>query len=135
MTIQYTDTVRTAKMEAVRAAIDAGANGLLRIYSGTAPADADTAITGQTLLAELTLADPAGTTSNGVLTFSAITADSSADNGSSTAPTFFRILTSAAVVIFQGSAGVGSGDLNMNGSITAGQNVSVSSLTVTDNND
>lgn len=135
MAVQYTDAVRSDKMTAVRDAIDAGADGLLRIYMGTPPADADTAIGAQTLLAELTLSTISGTVSNGVLTFNAITADSSANAGSADAATFARILTSAAVVVAQVDAAVGSGTLNLDGSITTGQNVAVSSFTLTDNND
>lgn len=48
-------------------------DGYLRIYSGTQPAGADTAITDQVLLAELRLADPcAPAASNGVLTFTVV---------------------------------------------------------------
>lgn len=56
-------------------------SGKLRIYSGTRPATADTALSGNTLLAELTMgatAFPAA--SGGVLTANTVTSDPLADN-------------------------------------------------------
>lgn len=44
------------------------AGGEIRIYDGTRPADANTAITTQTLLVTFTCANPAGTVTNGVFT-------------------------------------------------------------------
>lgn len=79
MAIGYATTLRSNRMTQVVNAIDAGAGaGKLRIYDGTRPATG-AAITTQVLLAELTFADPCGTVTNGVLTFSALTADASAD--------------------------------------------------------
>lgn len=110
---------------------DIGSNGLLRIYSGTQPAGPGTAITTQTLLAQLALsATAAGAASSGVLTFSSITSDSSAD-ASGTA-TWFRITTSGGTGILDGTVGTSSADLILNTtSIVAGGPVSVTSLTVT----
>lgn len=55
-------------------------SGKLRIYSGTRPTDADTALSGNTLLAELTMNSTSfGSAASGVLTANAITSDSSAD--------------------------------------------------------
>lgn len=79
MAVGYATTLRSNRMTQVINAIDAGAStGKLRIYTATRPATG-AAITTQTLLAELSFADPCGTVTNGVLTFSALTADSSAD--------------------------------------------------------
>lgn len=46
------------------------AGGTLKLYTASRPADADTAITNQTLLATFTLPNPAGTVSGAVITFS-----------------------------------------------------------------
>src|SRR5688572_6746741 len=68
-------------------------NGYLRIYSGTQPANAAAALSGNTLLAELRFnATSAAAASGGVLTMNAITADASA-NATGTA-TFARCLAS-----------------------------------------
>lgn len=114
-------------------AVTARANsGSLRIYSGTVPANADTALSGNTLLASLTVGNPAfGAASSGVATANAITADSSAD-ATGTA-TFFRVLESdGTTVVFQGTVGTSGAELNLSStSIVATGTVSVTSLTYT----
>jgi hypothetical protein len=129
----YTTTVRSNRMTQVLNAIDAGAGaGTVKVYSGTVPANVGTALTGQTLLATLTLSDPGGSVSNGVLTFSAITEDSSGDaNGT---PTFARIADSDGNNVAQVTAGVGSGELNFGAAIVAGQPVQISSFVITEGN-
>lgn len=129
----YTTTVRSNRMTQVLNAIDAGAGaGTVKVYSGTVPANVGTAITDQTLLATLTLSDPCGSVSNGVLTFSAITEDSSGDaNGT---PTFARLADSDGNNVAQVTAGVGSGDLNFGAAIVAGQPVQISSFVITEGN-
>lgn len=134
--LSYTDTVRNAKLQAVADAIDGGAGaGLLRIYDGTQPADADTAISGPTLLAELTFSSPPeASVSGGVLTFDTITQDSSA-NASGTAA-WFAAVTSTGTRVVDGdisTSAAGTGDLQLDStSITSGQAVSVSSFTITE---
>ena len=78
-------------------------NGYLRIYDGTQPATADTAIGAQVLLAEPRFnATAAPATVNGLITFNAITADASA-NATGTA-TWFRALSSdGTTVVYDGS--------------------------------
>jgi hypothetical protein len=110
-------------------------SGYLRIYSGTQPANADTALSGNTLLAELRFGATAfGSSSNGVATANATTQDSSADNTGT--PTWFRALKSdGTTVVLDGTAGASGCDLNLSnlnaGQIIAGGAVSVTSLTVT----
>lgn len=123
---------------AVSAAADAVCpllnNGYLRIYSGTQPATADTAVTTQTLLAELRWnATAFGAASSGVATANAITSDISADNTGTA--TWFRALKSdGTTVVFDGSVGTSGADLNLNStSISAGAAVSVTSFTYTEN--
>jgi hypothetical protein len=135
MALSYVDTLRHTMLDTITTDIDAGAGaGTLRIYDGSVPADADTALSGNTLLAQLTMTDPsAGAASGGDWTASTITADSSADNTGTAS--FFRILDSDANVVLQGTVGTSGADLNLNSvSITAGDNVSVSSLVITEGN-
>lgn len=104
-------------------------SGYIRIYDGTQPATADTAITTQTLLAELTFGNPAfGTSTDGVLTANSIGADTSANN-SGTA-TWFRVFASnGTTVLWDGSVGVATADLVLNSvTIGAGATVSITSL-------
>lgn len=131
MAVSYSTATRTARMNAVVTAIDAGsAAGTLKIYAGSAPANVGASLGAATLLATLTLSDPVGSVTNGVLTFSAITQDSSAD--ASGTPTFARIADSNGVDVIQVSAGVGSGDLNMGAATVAGQPVQVTSFVITE---
>lgn len=122
----------SAAANAVVDLLDAGSGaGKLRIYDGSKPAGPDTAVSTQTLLAELTFSDPAfGNASNGVATASAITADSSA-NASGTA-SWFRALDSDNNAVFDGEVGTSGSDLNLNSTaISSGAEVNVTSFTYT----
>ena len=113
--------------------------GYLRFYSGTRPAGPDTALAGNTLLAELRFGAAAfGAASNRVATANAITQDAAADAAG--IPTFARLLasngTTAVIDVSVGKTG-GSEELLINSNdgtnayITAGPPMSVSSLTIT----
>ena len=130
----FNTTLRNNMLDQIRAMIDAGAGpGKIRIYDGSRPATGGTATT---LLAELTLTDPcAPAASGGVLTFSTITQDASAD-ATGTA-TWARIVdsTNAFVLDCSVSATGGGGDIQLNStSITAGGTVSITSATITAGN-
>lgn len=133
MAVKFTTAVRNARLDAITTY--AGTSAIVRIYSGTAPADANTSLSGNTVLAELACsATLAPAASGGVLTLSTITQDSSAD-ATGTA-TFYRWLKSdATTVIQQGTVSTSGADLNLNTtSIVIGGPVSVSSWTLTDGN-
>lgn len=79
-TLGLADTLRTSRAQKIIDAINAGTgSGTLELYTAPKPAKG-AAITSQTKAGTLTFAEPAGTISAGVLTFSTITDDSSADN-------------------------------------------------------
>lgn len=73
-TMNKSDAALAAQQNALRDAIDAGAGpGKLRIYDGTKPATADTAISTQNLLATVVLPKPsAPDATDGVLTIDPI---------------------------------------------------------------
>lgn len=129
MTISYSTTLRNARMDAIPTAI--GASGLFRIYDGTKPAPGGTSTT---LLAELPLSTTsAPAASGGVLTFNAITTDSSA-NATGTA-TWFRIVTSGGTYVIDGTAGTSGTDLILTtAAIVATQPVSISSCVLSEGN-
>lgn len=111
----------------------AGNAPLLRIYSGGQPATADTAVSG-TLLAELTGASPfaPAASSEGVVTASAITQDSSA-NATGTAGYFRLVQSDGTTCICDGEVGTSGSDLNLvSTSITSTQPVQVTSFVVTE---
>lgn len=124
------DTAANAACDAMAALAN---SGKLRIYDGTQPANADTAITTQNLLAELTMNGTAfGAAVAGVATANAITSDASAD-ATGTA-TWFRLTRSnGTTVICDGSVGTADADLVLNTtSIVAGAAVAVSAFTLTE---
>jgi len=51
--LKYKETLKNTRLDAITTAV--GSNGLLRIYSGTQPADPDAALAGNSLLTELAL--------------------------------------------------------------------------------
>jgi hypothetical protein len=123
MAIVYTTAVKNARMTAVVNETDAGAGaGVLQI--GT---------TGMaSILAEITLADPCGTVSSGVLTFSSFPRSDTSANNSGTAAAA-RIRDSNGVDIITGlTVGTTGSDINLDSvSITAGQTVTITSATIT----
>lgn len=128
--IEWAVAKRNTRLDSVRAAAN---SGKLRIYNGTKPTNADTALSGNTLLAELTMnatAFPAA--SGGVLTANAITGDASAD-ASGTA-SFWRIYESDGTTMWgQGTCGTSGESMTLPTlTITAGVAVNISALTVTD---
>lgn len=86
-------------------------NGYLRIYGGSVPANADAALGGATLLAELRFsATSAPAASGGVVTMSAITPDASTDAAGTA--TFYRTFKAdGTTVVEQGTVGTSSADL------------------------
>lgn len=130
MAIGLVTSLRTTMASDMITAIDAGGSaGTLTIYSGSRPATGGAATTA---LAVLPLSYPCGTASSGVLTFSAITTDTSAD-ATGTA-TWARIATSAGNFVVDMSVTVsgGGGDCEL-GSVTinTGQQVAVTSAAIT----
>lgn len=126
--------LRNAQLDAINTLINGGSGaGTLKIYTGTIPANADTAIGAQVLLATLTFTDPAaGAASASTLTFSAITQDSSAD-ATGTA-TWARIADSAGATVFDCSVSAtgGGGVIELNtASIVSGGPVSITGGTLT----
>ena len=79
----FVDTLKTAVLTPIAAAINAGANaGVIDIYSGTRPANANTAIGSQVRLGTLTFSDPCESSPGSLstsLTMGNITQDSSAE--------------------------------------------------------
>lgn len=126
---RITNAVRSLQALAIDQEFD---NGYIRIYNDPRPAGPSTAISTQTLLAELRFAATAvSSESNGVLTFAAITKDSSAD-ATGTA-TWARLLKSdGTTAIADIEIGVSGANLNLTTvSIVAGVEVDITSFTWT----
>lgn len=122
---------RNTALNAVRGSFT---NGYLRFYNGTRPANADAALSGNTLLAECRFdaTNAFGTASGGVLTAAAIVSGTGVANGT---PTFVRCLASDGTTVLTDaswSVNGGGGEVQTPAtSIVAGGTVSVSSFTIT----
>jgi hypothetical protein len=111
---------------------DALDSGFIRLYDGTQPADADTGITTQVLLAELTFgADAFGAAVAGLITANAVTSDPSA-NATGTATWARLVRSNGTTVVADGNVSTTPGAANVTvntTSIEAGANVSCSAVT------
>lgn len=133
MAISLAEAVRNARLNAITTYV--GASAILRIYSGTRPANGGTPTT---MLAQLTCnATFAPSASSGVLTLNAISpATSAAATGTAT---WFRIVRSdGSTHVMDGSVSTisaGTGDMRLDDSaIVLGGTVAVSSATFQDGN-
>ncbi len=131
--MRVADALRNQQADQITALIDAGTgSGTISFYTGTMPADADDALTGQTLLATLTFSDPsAGPAVGGVLTFDAITEDSSADNSGTATWARLRDSDGNNVLDIDITGVAGGGTIEMNTTtIAAGGPVRISSFSI-----
>ena len=134
MSLQFSEAVRNARLDAIE--VEIGATAIMRIYSGSAPALPSDAATG-TLLAELTLpsdwmaAASAGSKAKSG-TWSDLTADATGTAG------YFRVLDSTGTDTgIQGSITdtAGAGPLKLSSTaVVSGEPVTIATFTLTDGN-
>ncbi|MGW6296703.1 hypothetical protein [Streptomyces sp. NPDC055058] len=131
MTVFISSAARSAAADAVVDLVDAGTGaGKLQIRSGTQPAGPDSTATG-TLLAEVTLADPAFAAASGGVAALAGTPLSATAVANGTA-SWFRILDSDGVAVMDGSVGMSSADLIVNTTaVSTGLDVEITDGTAT----
>ena len=129
--LKYSNGTRNAQQQGL--ITYAGSNAIIRIYDGSQPANANTAISTQTLLAALTVTGSFGTDSNGTLTISSVASTTAVASGTAS---FFRIVKSdGTTVVMDGSIGTSDADMVVNTTtITSGENVQISSGTIIRNN-
>jgi hypothetical protein len=126
MTLEYSNATRHAQNEGL--ITYAGTNSLFNIYSGTQPANANTAITTQVLLVSMPIAGVFGTDTNGTLTLGSVTPANASGTGTAS---FFRIFKADNSVIMDGSVGLSGADLILNSvDIASGQSVDITSGTI-----
>ena len=132
MAIQFSVTVRNARLDAIETAIGTGA--VLKIRTLSPPSDCAQGDVG-TVLATLTLpSDWMAAAGSGQKAKLGTWQDASAD--ASGVAAHFRIYASDGTTIHaQGTVGQGSGDLSLdNATLVAGQSVTVTAFTLTDGN-
>ena len=125
--LKYSNGTRNAQQNGL--ITYAGSGSKINIYSGAQPANANTAISGQTLLVTLTVSGSFGTDSNGTITLSTVTNGTAVATGTAS---FFRITQSDnTTVVMDGSVDTSDADLVLNNtSIATGQVVSISAGTI-----
>lgn len=133
-TLRFRGVTRNSALDNIRSNLDIAAGAAtIKIYTGTIPADGDTAIGAQVLLGTLTCTDPvAGAAAAGVLTFSAITSDASADATGTAAWARVRSSDDAQGFDCDVTATGGGGVIQLNTtSIVAGGPISITAFTIT----
>ena len=128
MALQYSVAVNNARLDAVETTI--GASAKLRFYTGAMPANCAAARTG-TLLVEMALpADYMNAASAGSKTKLG-TWSGTAIAGSAATPGYACIMDNAGTTChLQGTSGVGTGDIPVDGTITSGQTVTCNTFTL-----
>ncbi len=133
-------TCRAAEMTSINSVASTAAH--LFIYSGTAPAKTASPTGTSAITAGIALSNPAftqgtdGTDANTKLTLAGVPLTGTAT--ASITPGWYRITIGGTDdgthTLLQGSAGVGSGDLNFSSTIASGGTVSITGLTYVEGN-
>ena len=132
MALQFSDSVRNARLDAIETAI--GASAILKIRTGAAPADCATADSG-TVLATLSLpSDWMAAASGGSKAKPGTWQDASAD-ASGTAAHFRLYASDGTTCHAQGTVGTSGADMIVdNTSLNAGQSFTVNTFTLNEAN-
>jgi hypothetical protein len=129
--LKYSNALRHAQNEAL--ITYAGNDAIINIYQGSAPANANTGITTQTLLVSCVLSGAFGTDTNGTLTLGTVNTGVAVATG---VASFFRVFKSDNTsVVMDGSVGVTGADLNLDiTAINITQSVNITGGTIIRNN-
>ena len=125
--LNYSNGTRNAQQQGL--ITFAGSGSIIRIYQGTQPANANTAISTQTLLVSLPIVGSFGTDAKGTITIGAVTSAQAVATGTAE---FFRIVKSdGTTVVMDGSVGTSDADMILNTTAIANtQTVTISSGTI-----
>ena len=125
MSLQYSTTHRTNAM--AQLATDVGTSAVLKIWTGSPPANCAAADTGLLLVTFTLSASSFGTASGGALTLTGTPISVAAGNSGTAG--YFRIYPSVPTstnAVVQGTVGTSGADLNIsNTGITGGQNITL----------
>lgn len=129
--LNYSIALQQAQHAATTAAV--GAGGKLYLFSGTQPADT-TGADGTLVAGPFTLGSPfAAAASAAFPSVLSPTLPANVNASASAQPTWYRVKTSADVVVMDGSAGVSGCDMTV-GPATSGQPVAITAWTITNGN-
>jgi hypothetical protein len=136
MAILLATAVRNARLDVIESNI--GTTVRIKVFTGSPPSATTDANSGTDLVTITVPSDWLAAASGGA---KGITGSwtGTASAGSGATPGYFRLYNSSGTFdgttcMIQGSAAIGSGDMNFNGTITSGQTVTVSAFTLTDGN-
>lgn len=133
VSLKLSNSLRTTLADTVDDAIDAGSSpGKILIYTSPQPASPNDTIGTATLLATLLFTAPSkgSVSTQGTMTFAAITSDTSADAAGTAV--WARITTGSNTTLFDCNVGTSGCTMNMNTTaVTSGSQVSISSFTFT----
>lgn len=127
--VNLSDNSAETEANALAALMNAGT---IQFFSGTQPANANTALSGNTLLATCTFANPAWGSAGvgGVMTANAITSGTAVATGTATFARFYK--SDGTTVVLDCTVGTSSAGINLNTtSIVSGGLVQITSLTYT----
>jgi hypothetical protein len=129
--LKYSNGTRHAQNEGL--ITYAGTGAKICLYQGTAPANANTGITTQTLLVTCVIAGVFGTDTDGTLTLGTVTSGTAITTGTAN---FFRVFKSdGSTVVMDGSVGTSGADLNLDTTtINITQSVNITGGTIIRNN-
>jgi hypothetical protein len=133
MSVTTTTAVKNARLDAISTTW--GASPKLRLYSGTMPTNAATALSGNNLLVEVTIAPAAASNGTKDMLGGAKSGTGTAAAGTGTTATFYRVYDSSGTTCHeQGTVGnTGSPDMTIdNPNIAQNQTVNLNSFTKTE---
>lgn len=132
MTVSTSTAVKNARLDAIATAW--GAAPKLRLYSGTPPANAAAALSGNNLLAEVTPVPAAASNASKDMLGGAKSTTGTAAAGTGTPATFYRVYDSAGTTCHeQGTVAQSGGDITVdNANIAQNQAVNINTFTKTE---
>lgn len=124
--------VRTSRAQAI--ITNAGSGAKLKLYNGTRPAGVGAVSGGNTLLAQGTFGATIGTATGGALDFDEAGFTQNSATFVAGTPTFADITTAGDVVVGRIDIGAGAGNWQFSGAVAPGQNLTLTTLLITEGN-
>lgn len=130
--LSFSTAARTARAQALITA--AGASAKLKVYNGTRPSGVGAVSGANTLLASGAFGSTIGTATSGTLDFDEAGFTQTSSGFVSGTPTFIDITTSGDVLVMRIDIGAGAGNWQFTGTVTTGQNLTLTTLLITEGN-
>ena len=132
MATNFRTTLRTARAQAF--ITDCGAGAKMKFWNGTRPAAVTSTAVGNTLLATVTFGATIGTAISGAVDFDEAGSTQASASHVAGTPTFVDLETSAGALVSRTDIGAGATSWPFTGTVTVGQNVTLTALLFTEGN-